>query len=102
MWTEDVIVPLGFFGTVIILSIGIPLVRALARKWERQPTRLPMPAEVEQRLARIEHAVDAIAIEVERISEGQRFTTKLFADRAAEPVRIAQSTNSRSGGNDAR
>jgi len=102
MWTEDVVVPLGFFGTIIILSIGIPLVRALAKKWERGPTRVSMPPEVEQRLARIEHSVDAIAIEVERISEGQRFTTKLFAERAGEPVRIPQSTTSRTGGNDAR
>jgi len=36
------------------------------------------------RLERIEHAVDAMAIEIERISEGQRFTTKLLADRSAE------------------
>ena len=34
------------------------------------------------RLERIEQAVDAIAIEVERISEGQRFTSRLLADRA--------------------
>jgi hypothetical protein len=35
-----------------------------------------------ERLARIEHALDAIALEVERISEGQRFTTKLLSDRS--------------------
>ena len=34
-----------------------------------------------QRLERIEQAVDAIALEMERVSEGQRFTTKLLADR---------------------
>ena len=34
------------------------------------------------RLERIEQAIDAISLEVERISEGQRFTTKLLADRA--------------------
>ena len=28
------------------------------------------------------HAVDSIAVEVERISEAQRFTTQLLADRA--------------------
>jgi len=33
------------------------------------------------RLERIENAVDAIAIEIERISEGQRFTTKLLNER---------------------
>ena len=34
------------------------------------------------RLARIEQSVDAIALEVERISEGQRFTTKLLSESA--------------------
>jgi hypothetical protein len=34
------------------------------------------------RLARIEQSVDAIALEVERISEGQRFTTKLLSENA--------------------
>jgi hypothetical protein len=39
---------------------------------------------IDQRLERIEQAVEAIAIEMERVSEGQRFTTKLLADRAAQ------------------
>ena len=39
-------------------------------------------AAIEARLARIERAVDAIAVEAERISEGQRFTTKLLSERA--------------------
>ena len=34
------------------------------------------------RLARIEQSVDAIALEVERISEGQRFTTRLLSENA--------------------
>lgn len=36
----------------------------------------------EDRLKRIEQALDAIAVEVERISEGQRFTTKLLSERS--------------------
>jgi hypothetical protein len=34
------------------------------------------------RLARVEQAVEAIAIEIERVSEGQRFVTKLLNERA--------------------
>jgi hypothetical protein len=49
---------------------------------DRQATApAPFPSDVSDRLERIEHAVEAVAIEVERISEGQRFTTKLLADR---------------------
>lgn len=84
MWDEDIVVPMGFFLTIIVLSIVIPLVRALGRKWEREAGRPEIPSDVAQRLARIEQAVDAVAIEIERISEGQRFTTRLLAERGAE------------------
>jgi hypothetical protein len=46
--------------------------------------------EVTSRLERIEQAVDAIAIEVERISEGQRFTTKLLTERANDASRLTE------------
>jgi hypothetical protein len=36
---------------------------------------------LEQRLASIEHAVQAIAVEVERLGEGQRLAARLLADR---------------------
>jgi hypothetical protein len=39
-------------------------------------------ASSDQRLARVEQAVESIAIEIERISEGQRFVTKLLSERA--------------------
>jgi hypothetical protein len=38
----------------------------------------------DDRLQRLEQAVDAIAVEVERISEGQRFLTKLQTDRGED------------------
>jgi hypothetical protein len=40
---------------------------------------------VGRRLAAIEQAVDAVAIEVERMSEANRFTTKLLTERVAAP-----------------
>lgn len=104
-WDEDIIIPIAFFATIVILAIGIPLVRALARKWERQPLRPELPADLRERLARIEQGMDSIAIEVERISEGQRFTTKLFAERSgalpqltAPPAGATDDRNSRGGG----
>jgi hypothetical protein len=41
-------------------------------------------ARLEERLERMEMAIDAMATEVERVAEGQRFTTKLLADRQVE------------------
>jgi len=39
-------------------------------------------ASSDQRLERVEQAVEAVAIEIERISEGQRFVTKLLNERS--------------------
>lgn len=47
----------------------------------------PALAPTDERLARLEQAVESIAIEVERISEGQRFVTKLMSEKAQLPVR---------------
>ena len=48
----------------------------------------PKLDEIAARLERMEQALDAMAIETERISEGQRFTTKLLSERA--PARLPQ------------
>jgi len=44
----------------------------------------PAPRERDERLERLEQAVDAIAVEMERVGEGQRFMTRLLAERRAE------------------
>jgi len=52
----------------------------------RQERRALAPAdELATRLERIEHTVESTAIEVERISEANRFLAKLLADRASAP-----------------
>ena len=51
------------------------------RRWRRLFLRRPALAEESsQRLERLEHGMDAIALEIERISEGQRFVTKLLSE----------------------
>jgi len=40
--------------------------------------------EIRDGLGQLQQAIDAIAVEVERLSEGQRFTTKLLSERARE------------------
>jgi hypothetical protein len=73
-------VPLGFFATIVAIVVGRPMIKAYATRVENESKRPQVPAEVMNRLERIEQAVDAIAVEVERISEGQRFTTKLLSE----------------------
>ena len=90
MLDEDVLIPLMFFLTVIVVSIGWPIARAFARRMDRRSLTSTVPTEVAQRLERMEQALDAMSIEIERISEGQRFTTKLLAERAAVPEALPQ------------
>lgn len=70
-----------FFGGTLL---GASLVVAMmwARRWRRRRrgTAGAIPAASTDQFHRLEQAVDAIAIEVERIAEGQRFTAKLMAD----------------------
>lgn len=67
------------------VAVGLPIARAYARRIESTPRSLPR--ETEARLERMEQALDAVAVEVERISEGQRFTTKLLSERAEGAMR---------------
>ena len=76
----EIVVPLGGMATAIICVIGIPLARAYARKLDADSKNPRVPPEVTGRLERMEQAIEAVAIEVERISEGQRFTTKLLSE----------------------
>ena len=82
---------------IVVLALGIPIIRLIARRMDRQPVSLPLGA-VEQRLERIEQAVETMAVEVERISEGQRFATRLLAERAGERGASAERGAGRPGG----
>jgi hypothetical protein len=76
------LIPIVLFISVAVTAIGVPIARAWAKRLERGPASTPpVSPEVQARLERMEQALDSIAIEVERISEGQRFTTKLLAER---------------------
>lgn len=83
MQGPEVLVPISFFVMVAAIVLGVPYVRALVRRMDAQGLKAAPDAMTAERLARIEAAVDSIAIEVERISEAQRFTTKLLAERTA-------------------
>jgi hypothetical protein len=60
-----------------LVAIGVSA-RLLLMRAQRNPAK---PKIEDDRMKRLEEAIDAIAIEVERISEAQRFQTKLLAQR---------------------
>jgi hypothetical protein len=96
------VVAISIFSIIFVLG---PLAVGFARTLWRRPSPPALPpaaiTETAQRLERLEGAVDSIAIEIERISEGQRFVTKLLSEgqrapalgagqRSPDPVRSGQ------------
>jgi hypothetical protein len=75
------LIPIVLFIMMGVTAIGWPIARAIARRMDREAVQPKIPLELQGRLERMEQAIDSIAVEVERISEGQRFTTKLLSDR---------------------
>ena len=69
--------------TLFVTSIGFAIAWVRARERALRATiAAPEPLEPSVRLQRLEQTVDATAIEVERISEALRFTTRLLVDRS--------------------
>ncbi len=78
-------------GATAVVAIAKAYIKRLELK-DKLAAGHPMPSHVEERLARIEQAVDAIAVEVERVAEGQRFATKLFADSLGDTKALPSPT----------
>ena len=75
---EVVIVPIVF---------GLPTIAWIIRMYFRHREKMaglgalpPQPANIEARLERVEQAVEAVAVEIERIGESQRFLTKVLTE----------------------
>ena len=86
----DIIVPVALFAMVAVIAIGMPLAKAWARRLDKQPVLPPGgmgTAEVLGRLERIEQALEVMSTEVERITEGQRFVTRLLSE-SRQPVAV--------------
>ena len=65
-------------GVFVLL---LPIVLAYARRIWRRSGMPTIDLESSPRLQRMEQAIESIALEVERIGEAQRFTTKLLTER---------------------
>jgi hypothetical protein len=79
------VVAVIIIGMVASLSgITVWLVREVQKK---APARqVPNAFQFEQRFDQLQQSVDAIAVEVERIAEAQRFSAKLLAERSETPA----------------
>jgi hypothetical protein len=94
------ITAIGVISVIGTTCVAFPIAIAMARRIWRGSRHgaAPVAPESGERMDRLEQAVDAIAIEIERVSEGQRYVTRLLTEgaalalpvgqKAAEPVRL--------------
>lgn len=83
-------------GTLFTTAIGFAVawVRARERATRAEMARRMLPTAAEEQLAQLQRATEAIALELERIGEAQRFTARLLSERApgASPVLPSSAT----------
>ena len=74
-----------------VAVLGPMAIGAARMMWKRsnRPSLPPAFTETAQRIERLEQSVDAIAIEIERVSEGQRFVTRLLSEGQQVPALAA-------------
>ncbi|MDB4892203.1 MAG: hypothetical protein JWL61_4058 [Gemmatimonadetes bacterium] len=88
---SDNMIPIAAIFTVFVLA---PIAFSIARLvWKRGSLRhVAQAQDINPRLERMEQAIEAIAIEMERVSEGQRFVTRIMSESRSvgEGQRVAQ------------
>ena len=75
---------MAIVATAVVTGIKLIASAVLKHKELDIQSEQPLAPVSDERMARLEMAVESIALEVERISEGQRFTTKLLSDAAKQ------------------
>ncbi|HTE44317.1 MAG TPA: hypothetical protein VK636_03645 [Gemmatimonadaceae bacterium] len=83
---EDALV---FVSLIVGMGCLTGIIITLLKRRGKQvvsPEVMGILRDMADRLQRLEGSVDTVAVEIERISEAQRFTTRLLAERAATPA----------------
>jgi hypothetical protein len=90
---DEVYLLSGLFMVVVLFPLSVAFAVRTLRRGRNAITALPQ--QIIDRFDRIDHAVDAMAVEVERIGENQRFVTRLMSERsAAEPLALERDRSS--------
>lgn len=78
--TPSVVITLAICATSLLMGLIIHVSAHAKLRRDALAKQRSLPPDVSARLERMERSLDAIALEVERVSEGQRFTTKLLSE----------------------
>jgi hypothetical protein len=70
--------------TVLLIIVGIAIARRIRRRKGGGDDRRTVV--YDERMERLEQAVDAIALEIERVGEAQRYQTRVLAEANLMPA----------------
>lgn len=86
--TREMVEIAEIVGVVLLALIIVgPILRFALRMIERKTDRGSLPAkDVAAQLRQLQDSVDTLSIEMERVSEAQRYQAKLLTERAREPL----------------
>lgn len=84
MTETGAVLMMAIVASSVVMGIRLIANAVLRHKELEMRTEQQLSPVSDERMARLEMAVESIALEVERISEGQRFTTKLLSDAAKQ------------------
>jgi len=83
---DPTLIPIvAIISTFVLFPLAIGVSRWI---WKRasEPPRPRMDLDTAMKLERMQQSIDAMAIEIERISEGQRFVTKVLSQRQPDAL----------------
>ena len=90
-WIQDgpppgvFMIPIALFVSIAFVIVGLPIARAFARRMDsRNATHAAVAPSTE--LRQIQNSIDTMAIEIERMSEHQRFLTRVLSERTGESL----------------
>lgn len=86
----EILIPISFFFCAAFIVRNV--LQFKERKLELEARMRGTGALESPRLERIEQAIDAMAVEIERISESQRFVTRVLSERPAEAPALPRSS----------
>ena len=86
----DEVIVFGQVATIVVAlvaslaTIGVLTTRSILKAKNRTTV---LPERNDARLEQLQQSIDAIAVEVERIAEAQRFSARLLAERGEAPAK---------------
>jgi len=81
---RDIFVLSGVFIVCVLLPFAVAMSLRILKRGAAKVAALP--SDMAERLSRMESAIEATAIEVERIGEGQRYLTRVLGDKKTDEL----------------